>query len=163
MPAVFNSLVGLHSMSVRVAWRISFLIPCILLLAVGLAVLLLNDDTPTGPWSERQKNQPRRESVEPVLDRTANSSMTVFGPERPAAAVVKGGETDLEKNEDVTAQVSRRGSEATDVLPAPAPPKQSFGSQMKDLFCMPTLMLSATYFATFGASLSVRCSPLRRR
>lgn len=152
MPAIFNSLTSLHGISIRIAWRVSFLVPCVLLLAVGLAVLLLTDDTPLGPWSEREKNQPRRESAAPVLNSTANSSMTVFDRlERPSQAVVKG---DLEKNDEMTAAVSRRESEASETV-APAP-KQSFGSQLKDLACLPTLMLCATYFATFGASLSVR-------
>jgi NNP family nitrate/nitrite transporter-like MFS transporter len=155
MPAVFNSLVSLHSISIRIAWRVSFLVPCILLLAVGLAVLLLTDDTPLGPWSERAKNQPRRESTQPVLNSTANSSMTVFDrPECPSKAVVK----DLKKNEDVAGAVERRESESSE-LPPP-PPKQSFGSQLKDLACLPTLMLCASYFATFGASLAVNTSLL---
>ncbi|GAA5909255.1 hypothetical protein JCM6882_003780 [Rhodosporidiobolus microsporus] len=166
MPAVFNSFHSSRDHPERVAWRLSFIVPCILLLVCGLAVLLLNDDTPTGPWATRNMHQPRRGSTEPL--NSVNSSVTVFDrPIRspPAAASPTGkgtlpsadGQVDIEKAQGFASEV-RRGSEASAFSAAPpssAPAKQSFGSQLKDLACLPTLILCATYFSTFGCALVV--------
>ncbi|GAA6002789.1 hypothetical protein JCM10207_007682 [Rhodosporidiobolus poonsookiae] len=155
MPAVFNSFGSAHDHPERVAWRLSFLVPCILLLACGAAVLFLNDDTPTGPWSTRELHQPRRGSTEPL--NSVNSSVTVFDrPVRPSPVATKASnQVDLEKAQGTAVEVSRRGSDATAFSTAPLPPKQSFGSQLKDLACLPTFLLAASYFSTFGTALVV--------
>ncbi|GAA5972714.1 hypothetical protein JCM11641_002987 [Rhodosporidiobolus odoratus] len=159
MPAVFNSFKFSHSHPERIAWRLSFIVPCVLLLACGLAVLLLNEDTPTGPWSTRELNQARRDSAQPVLS-SGNSSMTVLdrSVQPPTIAAMKGSQqqADLEKNEGASVVVERRGSAGTEVSTASpaAPAKQSFGSQLQDLACLQTFMLAATYFATFGICLT---------
>ncbi|GAA5858828.1 hypothetical protein JCM8547_005004 [Rhodosporidiobolus lusitaniae] len=169
MPAVFNSFRHLHDLTERVAWRLSFVVPCILLLSVGLAVLLLNDDTPTGKWHERELHQQRRPSAEPVL-RSTNSSMTVFGePSRPENAVRKGeakGQVDVEKQENAGQGevVERRGSDATtfstDEPAPPVTPKTPYLLQLKQVICLPTFMLGATYFSTFGCALTVNAALL---
>lgn len=56
MPAVFDSLVHMRGYTPHVAWRISFIVPTILLIACGLGVLFLCDDTPTGSWSTRDRD-----------------------------------------------------------------------------------------------------------
>ncbi|GAA5828243.1 hypothetical protein JCM11251_002655 [Rhodosporidiobolus azoricus] len=167
MPAVFNSFSSAHDHPTGVAWRLSFLVPCVLLLACGLAVLLLNDDTPTGSWATRHIHQPRRGSTEPL--NSVNSSTTVLDrPIRspPAAASPAGkgkspsgnGHIDVEKAQGFASEV-RRGSAdsafSSDPPPSAAPATQPFTSQLKDLTCIPTLMLAATYFATFGIALVV--------
>ncbi|KAK4057708.1 hypothetical protein OIO90_001356 [Microbotryomycetes sp. JL221] len=53
MPAVFESFLRHHNHEPRVAWRLSFIVPCVLLLAVSVVCLTLCDDTPTGPWHDR--------------------------------------------------------------------------------------------------------------
>lgn len=53
MPAVFDSFVA-HGHSPDQAWRLTFIVPLIMLLATGTALLLLCPDTPVGKWSERK-------------------------------------------------------------------------------------------------------------
>ncbi|KJR81879.1 MFS transporter, NNP family, nitrate/nitrite transporter [Sporothrix schenckii 1099-18] len=53
MPAVFNSLVSSRGLTDHVAWRVAFIVPFILIVAVAVGMLLLCEDTPTGKWSER--------------------------------------------------------------------------------------------------------------
>ena len=53
MPAVYNSLVSKQHIAPHKAWRISFVVPGILIVFVALCLLLLCDDTPTGRWSDR--------------------------------------------------------------------------------------------------------------
>jgi MFS transporter, NNP family, nitrate/nitrite transporter len=53
MPAIFDSLVLNRGLSPHVAWRVTFIVPFILIVATASLMLLLCPDTPTGKWSER--------------------------------------------------------------------------------------------------------------
>ncbi|KAK3341499.1 major facilitator superfamily domain-containing protein [Lasiosphaeria hispida] len=52
MPAVYDSFVS-RGHTPGQAWRLTFIVPLIMVIFTGLALLLLCPDTPTGPWSER--------------------------------------------------------------------------------------------------------------
>lgn len=56
MPAVYDSLVHRWGHTPREAWRITFVVPLVCLIACGLALLLLCDDTPMGTWNDRHHN-----------------------------------------------------------------------------------------------------------
>ncbi|GAA5997183.1 uncharacterized protein JCM10292_000082 [Rhodotorula paludigena] len=185
MPAVFNSFRGDHDHPERVAWRLSFLVPCILQIVCGVAVLLLNDDTPTGTWKSRHlTGGSRRESTEPILfsNRTrtksfsqrptipssgasfhfptsGNSSMTVITSPPPAAATPKRGSVAPSfvdlEKAQATATEVRRGSEAPTLAEPAGPRKQTAREVLADLCCLQTFMLAAGYFATFGIALTM--------
>lgn len=53
MPAIFNSLVQNQGLTPHVSWRVSFVVPGILIVSTAVLMLLLCPDTPTGKWSER--------------------------------------------------------------------------------------------------------------
>lgn len=55
MPAVFESLVVHYNLSPSKAWRVTFVVPLVCLLACAIAMLSLCPDTPLGPWSEREQ------------------------------------------------------------------------------------------------------------
>lgn len=48
MPALFDSLVTQRGLTPHVAWRVSFIVPFILITATAVGMLLLCEDTPTG-------------------------------------------------------------------------------------------------------------------
>ncbi|GAA6058543.1 hypothetical protein JCM10212_006982 [Sporobolomyces blumeae] len=163
MPAIFNAFLRDHGHAERVAWRLSFIVPCVLLLACGIAVLLLNDDTPTGPWATRnlQPSNIRRGSGALSTLRSTNSSLTVFGPPQGAKmSKADGTSEDPEKGSSHVEQV-RRGSDTTMVdepeqtSPSPPSPPASFAAGLRDLACLQTAMLAGGYFATFGTCLTV--------
>lgn len=52
MPAVFDSLVA-RGYDDGAAWRLTFIVPLIIVITTAVAMLLLCPDTPTGRWSER--------------------------------------------------------------------------------------------------------------
>lgn len=52
MPAVFDSFVA-NGHSRDQAWRLTFIVPLVVLIVTGLSLLLLCPDTPMGKWSER--------------------------------------------------------------------------------------------------------------
>ncbi|KAL2256077.1 hypothetical protein VTK26DRAFT_2231 [Humicola hyalothermophila] len=53
MPAVYDSLVHRWGHTPGEAWRITFVVPLVCLIACGAGLWLLCEDTPTGKWSER--------------------------------------------------------------------------------------------------------------
>lgn len=55
MPAVYDSFVS-HGHSMDQAWRLTFLVPLVVLIVTGLALLLLAQDTPVGKWSDRKRH-----------------------------------------------------------------------------------------------------------
>ncbi len=59
MPAIFNSLVHNQHLSTHVAWRVSFIVPFIIITVTATAMILCCPDTPTGKWSERHLHAQR--------------------------------------------------------------------------------------------------------
>ena len=55
MPAIFDSLVTNQHLTPHVAWRVSFVVPFILISAIALGMLLFCEDTPTGAWADRHE------------------------------------------------------------------------------------------------------------
>lgn len=53
MPAIFDSLVSVQGLPDHKAWRVAYIVPFIIIVAVALGMLFLCEDTPTGKWSER--------------------------------------------------------------------------------------------------------------
>ncbi|KAJ5224781.1 uncharacterized protein N7469_008284 [Penicillium citrinum] len=53
MPAIYDSLVTARGLTPHKAWRVSYIVPFIIITAVALGMLFLCEDTPTGKWSER--------------------------------------------------------------------------------------------------------------
>lgn len=53
MPAIYDSLVHRRGLTSHVAWRVSFIVPFILITGVAIAMLLFAEDTPTGKWADR--------------------------------------------------------------------------------------------------------------
>lgn len=53
MPAVFDALVQNRGLAAHKAWRVAYIVPFIIIVAVALGMLFTCSDTPTGRWSER--------------------------------------------------------------------------------------------------------------
>lgn len=53
MPAVFDSLVHNMGYTADKAWRVTFIVPLVMVLVTGISLLLLCPDTPTGKWKDR--------------------------------------------------------------------------------------------------------------
>ena len=53
MPAIYDSFVGDLGYTPHTAWRLAFIVPGIVILAVAAGLYFLCDDTPTGKWADR--------------------------------------------------------------------------------------------------------------
>lgn len=137
MPAIYSSLRSKQGLSSHVAWRVAFVVPCILLLATAAGVLFLCQDTPTGKWADRH---------------------LVSAP--PAAAAVEAGgsitssqDDNYEKKGEATATAVPVEDEETKVIEVVQKP--SFKATLGALCCLQTLMLAAPYACSFGGELAI--------
>ncbi|KAK4705717.1 MFS transporter, NNP family, nitrate/nitrite transporter, partial [Phenoliferia sp. Uapishka_3] len=166
MPAVFDSLISNQGLVASVAWRVSFIVPCVCLLFFSGLLLTLSDDTPNGAWSKRY--------VVPTIDNTAcasdpfksgntrNSRRSSSRRSSTTSSIIayiaparRTSLTDDEANltERPTSPTRTASLAPTLVNPPPQPP--TFRENLKDVLCLQTLMLAALYFCTFGGGLAL--------
>ncbi|KAL4916032.1 major facilitator superfamily domain-containing protein [Aspergillus aurantiobrunneus] len=55
MPAIYDSFVHDRGLTPHTAWRVSYVVPFIIIVSIALAMLFTCPDTPTGKWADRQK------------------------------------------------------------------------------------------------------------
>jgi len=165
MPAIFDSLVSRQHLTPHVAWRLSFIVPFILITATAIAMLIVCPDTPTGKWSERNL--------------AIEHNLQAHGVKATAVVDIPGSITDREhakasphssgdeKRLDEEAEIARakHGSfshealmdeeEMLNTAKGEVIVKPSFHEAMAVLFTPQTLMIAACYFCSFGAELAI--------
>jgi MFS transporter, NNP family, nitrate/nitrite transporter len=133
MPAIFDSLMQHHHLTAHVAWRVSFIVPFIIITSVALGIIFLGEDTPTGSWATRHH-------VGEPLATPASSTNSIKGP------TVKSEKLDTEANNDTSAIETAEG----EVIVAP-----TFQEAMSVFFSLQTLALAAPYACSFGSELAI--------
>ncbi|KAF2219877.1 nitrate transporter-like protein [Elsinoe ampelina] len=159
MPAIYNSLRTQRGMSAGVAWRVSFVVPGIIITCAAIALILLCPDTPRGRWADRNlpvENDTHTTTTDgkvvdiPNANTTASrspsaSSMADEEKKDYTKPAIDGPTPDTSKGEALTLTPAQ-----SDAIQAPT---------MKEIFRVilsgPTLVLGACYFCTFGAELSI--------
>ena len=165
MPAVYDSLVHSQGLAPHKAWRVAYVIPFIIIVALALAMLFTCDDTPMGKWSERhvwmkedsedspqaantnivditpEENQSRRTSVAPSISQVvAVSDIEKKGAETPNNIPDTEAQT--------TGQVGILNTTTT--LPTP-----SHKESLSIMFSLSTLAVAIPYACSFGSELSI--------
>jgi MFS transporter, NNP family, nitrate/nitrite transporter len=166
MPAIYDSLMKDQHLSSHVAWRVSFIVPFIIITVTAIAMVLLCPDTPTGKWSERhlavqhnlQAHGVRAEKIVDVPGAITDQKTT--GASTPVGS---GDEKRLDEEADVSR--AKHGSfdhEATmgeqemlDAARGEVVMKPSFKEAMSVIFTPQTLVVAACYFCSFGAELAI--------
>ncbi|MDI1490244.1 MAG: hypothetical protein OHK93_001444 [Ramalina farinacea] len=157
MPAIVNSLVQYQDLSPHVAWRVSFVIPFILITLTAVVMILTCPDTPTGSWSSRSRDMQRH------LDMRDTFFTTMGNRSDNHAASLDS--RSLSNNDTVKLNTQRIGSATygantqEDELLAAASwelvEKPTYHSTAKAIFSLPTWTLILLYFGTFGTELAV--------
>lgn len=138
----------------HVAWRVSFIVPFILITAVAIAMLLLTDDTPTGKWSDRENAIPAEHHHTAIVATTGNltdraapgSISSVDDKEKKSPAT----EADMEANTAVGQSVDAIDAAHAEVIVKPT------GKEALQVLCsLQTLTLMATYVCSFGGELAI--------
>ena len=178
MPAIYDSLVHRNHLTPHVAWRVSFIVPGICIVAVAIGLLLCCPDTPTGKWSERhlaaQQNLAAHGITATVVDAPGGllEKSTDDGSVTPPSEKLHGdhptvhdqttganpGKMEYTAGErkgsfDHEAQLSEQAM--LDTARGEIVVKPTFKEAMKVVFSMQTLVTAACYFCTFGAELSI--------
>lgn len=147
MPAIFDSLVA-RGLTPHVAWRVTFVVPGILIVSAAVLMILLCDDTPTGKWSEREQ----------VISQASHEGAIVNVPgARSDSDSPTGSEKDIKvsdnkhANEDAQVGDSHIIEEARgEVIQKP-----TLKEIVKVCFSLQVLVCGACYFATFGGELAI--------
>lgn len=151
MPAVYNSLRS-NGLTKHVAWRVSFVVPGIMIVFVASSLVLLCPDTPTGKWSERfaaAEESLRRHSVQGVVPIPGHIG------DAPAS-----GEKSISDEEEKPhgwkdSEHQATDQEMLDTARGEVVQKPTF-KEIIHVMCSPqTLVTGACYFCTFGAELSI--------
>ena len=148
MPAIYDSLVHRQGLTPRVAWRVSFIVPFILITCTAIAMLLLTEDTPTGKWSERNVivQQPDGTVVSApgtLTDKPVPNGSISSNDEKKVAtapADVESGQGEVQVLDEVKHEI---------VV------KPTFKEAMKVAGSMQTVMLCAGYVCSFGGELAI--------
>ncbi|KAB8360630.1 hypothetical protein FH972_024368 [Carpinus fangiana] len=166
MPAIYNSLWQHSGLSKHNAWRVSFVVPGILIVATAIGMVLLCPETPTGKWSEREafaEQAMRRHSMVGTVDVPGELSTTA--PEK--------------KETSPTSSVDGHNSDKKDVLPPVGAiqyadheahltaeqmyetakgeivRKPTFKEALPVIMSLQTLVTTSAYFCSFGAELAI--------
>ncbi|KAG9257927.1 high affinity nitrate transporter NrtB [Emericellopsis atlantica] len=162
MPAVFDALVHTHGMSEHKAWRVTFVVPLICLIACGVSMFLLCPETPLGRWNERAQ---RVQENLAAFDLSDASVVDVPGhiTDRPSPSLVSSSSPKDEEKGDMSSRdiqtLTRNGSfskeEAQATAQAEVVVKPSFKEMMAVLCSLQTLFHLTTYACSFGGELAI--------
>lgn len=163
MPAVYNSLHYERHLTKGAAWRVSFVVPGILIVSVACAMLLFCPDTPTGAWADRHlhvEENLRRHSMVGVVDVPGEISAEkhLGGDESPVPM------SDSEDKKDVIPPTDPHFADNEAHLTAEQMMDTAKGEvvrkptlkEVAHVFASPqTFVTGVCYFCTFGAELSI--------
>lgn len=171
MPAIYESLVS-DGLRKHVAWRVTFVVPGVIITATAICMLLFTPDCPTGKWSERQAVADanlRSHSISTgVVDipgsLTGMPAKQESGTQSPIGSVSSSTKKELGGGSGVVlpsdhhfadheAQLSEE--QMLEAAKGEVIQKPSFGEAMRVLVSLPTLTLAAGYFCSFGGELAI--------
>ncbi|OGM39500.1 nitrate transporter CrnA [Aspergillus bombycis] len=129
MPAVFDSLVHNQGLPAHKAWRVAYVVPFIIIVAIAVAMFFTCEDTPTGKWSERhlwaEENSRSNANIVEI-----NSGISSSHPSSPPSVT------------NIVADIEKKGN--------PSPPENH-----DVLLSLSTAAVAIPYACSFGAELAI--------
>ena len=164
MPAIFDSLVTSRGLTPHVAWRVTFIVPFILITSVAIGMLLLCPDTPTGKWADRhihaEQNLASHGITGAIVDvpgrLTDNQNSSSSHSPSDGDSTEKIGYSATSKdtaNHDHEAQIGQQ--QMLDTARGEIVKKPSFKEALPVVLSPQTLGLAGGYFCSFGAELAI--------
>ena len=151
MPAIFDSLVK-RGLLKHDAWRVTFVIPFFLTIMVAMLMLWLGEDTPTGPWSSRQRDLAQKMTAREIFIHPVNRAASKNS--NPHGLVTLN--LNCASGEDVEA-LPRKDKEQ-DLITAASwelVQKPTVKDSTHAIFSIHTFTVYALYFCTDGAELAI--------
>lgn len=170
MPAVFDSLVHNMGLTPHVAWRVSFIVPFILITATALGMLFLCEDTPTGRWADRHNivaetnaggggvvvDLPNSGKMGFASSPTSNSSDSDCIPEKESHPDQKIEVSDgamIEISDGAMIEADQIGQ--VEIARAEIVQPPTFSEGLSVFFSLQCLMLALPYACSFGGELAI--------
>ncbi|KAI1334756.1 nitrate transporter [Xylariaceae sp. FL0016] len=157
MPAVFDSFVR-RGYSDGQAWRLTFIVPLIVIIATGVFMLLLCPDTPTGKWSERHLHAEQNLASHGVAEGVVDVPGNITDKVPSSTGTSQEAEKEQKKPEsrsgwDHEAAMSK--NEMVETAQGETIKKPSFGAVVRLLGSPQTLFHIVTYMCSFGGELAI--------
>lgn len=115
MPAVYDSFVA-HGQSLDRAWRLTFIVPLIMLIFTGTALLLLCPDTPVGKWSERKQHVQENLHSHGIKEGSIVPVPGVLTEKPPTSSASTGGHDSSKEDNKDRASVAENGASSPNRL-----------------------------------------------
>ena len=156
MPAIFDSLVKNQRLTPHVAWRVSFIVPAILITAIALGMLFLCEDTPTGKWADRRKMVPGTSGeASPVNTKGVVVELPNDGNLGLAVPTSQDFKSDLDEKQDSSSTIEAPEPGQIEIARAEIVKAPNFKECMRVLFSFQCLLLSLMYACSFGGELAI--------
>jgi len=158
MPAIYNSLRS-YGLSKHKAWRVSFVVPGILIVSTALLLLLLCSDCPTGKWSEREAAAEDNLHKHGISDTIAavpgevNRSNDHHNKSMASTDINEKEKKEADHYADNEAHIPVE--QMIEAAKGEVIQKPTFREAANVILTLQTLVTSACYFCSFGAELSV--------
>ena len=155
MPAILDSLVTRQHLTEHVAWRVTFIVPFILITFTAFVMILTCPDTPTGSWSSRARDLQRHHDTRDAFFST-NGERKDHAPSIDSSGF--GTDTIKLNSGRGHAQYVETQTNEDDLLAAASwelVEKPTYHGSAKAVMSLPTVALIIAYFASFGAELSI--------
>ncbi len=151
MPAVFDSLVMRQGLSPSKAWRVTFIVPLVCLIACGIGMLLLCPDSPVGNWDERDERI--KENLKSLGIDSNVSTGGICTPTESSDEDKGGSDSKPPALAAADAQLSRM--EAFEIAQGEVVVKPTLKEAMSVLLSPQCLFHVMTYACSFGGELAI--------
>ena len=159
MPAVFDSFKA-RGYSDGPAWRLTFIVPLIVVIVTGVSMILLCPDTPTGKWSERHLHAEQALDSR-IIHKSAGAVVDVPGTitAKQSSNISKCSDSDIEKKAKETTSLDQEATisqgEVFEYSQGETIQKPTFAAALKILASPQTLFHIITYLCSFGGELAI--------
>jgi NNP family nitrate/nitrite transporter-like MFS transporter len=154
MPAVYDAFIGTGHTPGQ-AWRLTFIVPLIMIIVTGIALLLFCPDTPMGKWSERHLHVQENLESHGV---SSNGVVDVPGGITDRAPSERRG-SEMEEKEKKAPAFDHEVSISRDDMLATAKGETVQKPTLKEsahvIFSLQTVFHVTTYSCSFGAELAI--------
>ena len=149
MPAIFDSLVHKSGLTPHVAWRVTFIVPFILITTTAISMLFLTDDTPTGKWADRAK------AVPTVHDGTIVSAAPSSFVDNKPASISSATKEKKALSPDTDVETDMGEVQVIDQYQHETIQAPTLKEALPVIFSLQTLFLASGYVCSFGGELAI--------
>jgi NNP family nitrate/nitrite transporter-like MFS transporter len=154
IPAVFDSLVKHQHLTPHKAWRVTFVVPSILIIATALGMLFMCEDTPTGPWSDRHLHTHGGATKGVIVDSSAK--VTDVPKVGPAFDSSQGSSMSGEKHKNPEAGEGPADVESIEnILTSEIVVSPTWREAVSVIFSLQCFVVFVVYASSFGGELAI--------